>query len=254
MPRHGRSPKLCAMTIKRVVIGFVVLVAVILGSLHVAASALPNGQPPEDFDFHGEEISAARSERFAELEAQLDGVENRFGASYVRPSGWVDQCDEGFDDFTRRDAHAYRCWIASVRIMPVQKPFAANASRLGEALIEGDCPNGTETDRNLRGLLVGDLQDLEESSGECSGRLHVDAPVISGWLPADPSAQQLEWATWDLPLECHRSVHGHCEERRLDLERAVAGAPEGTVALAIVTAGWNLDEYHSVDWERPWFS
>jgi hypothetical protein len=253
MPGRPGSPKLWAMTMKRVVIGLIVVAAVlILALLHALASALPNGQVPGDFDFYGETISAARADRFAELEEQLEEVAGRFGVAYVGPSGWADHCDEGFDDFTRRDTYAYRCWIEIVRIVPVQKPFEANASRLGEALLEGDCPHGTETDRILRD--IADVQELEESSGECSSRLYLDAPVISGWLPADPSAHQLERATSDLPLKCYESARGHCDERLLDLGGAVAAPPEGTVAFAIVTAGGNLDEYHTVDWDRPWFS
>jgi hypothetical protein len=252
MPWRSRSANLCAMTLKRIAIGLVVVVAVIVGLLHAAASALPSGELPDDFDFHGAEISAARADRFAELEAQLDDVAKRFGAAYLGPSGWADHCDAGFDDFTRRDQHAYRCWLETVRIMPVQKPFAANASRLGEALLEGDCPDGTETDRILRD--VADVQELEESSGECSSRLYLDAPVISGWLPARPSTAQLENAVFDLPYKCYEHGRSPCDQRLLDLERAAAVAPEGTVALAIVTAGGNLHEYHTVGWDRPWFS
>ncbi len=251
MQGRACSPKLWAMTTKRVVIGLVIVVAVIVGLLHAAASALPNGELPEDFDFHGEDISAARADRFAELEAQLDDVAERFGSAYVGPGGWADHCDAGFDDFTRRDEHAYRCWLELGRIMPVQKPFAANASRLGEALIEGDCPTGTETDRILRDVV--DVQELEESSGECSSRHYLDAPVISGWLPARPSTAQLESAGFDLPYKCYEHGRSPCDQRLLDLERAVDAAPEGTVALAIVTAGGDLHEYHTVDWDRPWF-
>jgi len=71
MPWCSRSPTLCVMTIKRVVIGFIVFVALVLAIFFaVVASALnslPSGERP-DVDFRSQELTEAR---------QLDAVERR---------------------------------------------------------------------------------------------------------------------------------------------------------------------------------
>lgn len=252
MPWRCDSPKLCAMTIKRVVIGFVVFVGIVVAIFTVAAvsalQSLPSGELPADFDYHAEGITDARAAKFSELEQQLDDVAARFGADYVGGSGWVDRCEEGQANFTRQDAHAYVCRIEIVRVLPVQELFLANAARLGEALQAGQCPDGTDTDRTLAEPFS-DLQDLNSSRGDCMPGYYDPAPQINGWLPAKPTADQLERARFDLPLTCYPWYEPDlCREKPLNLGRAIAAAPDGTDFLAIVTVG-GTDEYHTEPWD-----
>jgi hypothetical protein len=248
--RHG-SPKLCAMTVKRVVIGFVVAVVLVLAIFAaVVASALnslSSGDHP-DVDFQGKEIAAARRAAIPQVEAQLDAVERRYGLEHVGPRGRHDHCEAGHSDFTREDAHAYVCRMLIVQVMPVGKPFKEQAALLGEALLEGDCPHGTDTDRALA-KPFSDVRYVPSSRGDCEPGYHIPSPMIDGWLPARPSADRLELATYLLPGPCRRSFPPeHCEEIPLDLRAAVAAAPADAAYLAIVVAGWS-DEYYEIEWE-----
>ena len=144
------------------------MILLLLGGCGVArlTAELPAGEHPE-VDFQSNEISAARAAKVSELGAQLALVEGRFGARYVGLPGRRDRCEEGQDNFTRQDRWAYTCRIAITRVLPIGDPFRESASSLGEALLEGDCPDGTDTDREL-GRFSGDPQDLNASSGDCT--------------------------------------------------------------------------------------
>ncbi len=137
------------------------------GVVMLAASSLPSGELPE-VDFRSAEISADRAAIVPELEAQLDGVERRFGAEHVGPRWQFDRCEEGFDDFTRTDRYAYSCRMQIAQLMPVGEPFVRNASRLGEALLEGDCPGGTDTDRALAEPYHSRPGQIDSSTGDCA--------------------------------------------------------------------------------------
>jgi hypothetical protein len=233
-------------------IGFTVaLLVVASGAAFVRAelSSLPSGELPENFDFRGREITAARRAMGPVLEAQLDGVERRSGFERVGPRGRLDTCEEGQDNFTRQDAHAYVCRIEIVQVLAVPKPFRKNASRLGEALLAGDCPDGTDTDRALAEPFH-HVQDLDETSGDCTPGLYESEGVsLNGWLPAEPTQEQLERAKHDLPLTCYPwYARQFCEERILDLAKAVDAAPPDAAYLAIVTAG-EFQNYYEVPWE-----
>jgi len=240
------------MTVKRVVIGFVVAVVVVLAIFAVvivgAIQSLPSGDHPVA-DFEGEEIAAARRAAVPQVEAQLDAVERRYGREHVGPRGRYDRCEAGQSNFTREDAHAYVCRMQIVQVMPVGKPFKAQAALLGEALLEGACPGGTDTDRALA-RRFSDVRHLHSSTGDCEPGYHTPSPVIDGWLPARPSPDRLDLATYLLPGPCRVSSYPpeHCEELPLDLRAAVAAAPADAAYLAIVVAGWS-EEYYEIDWE-----
>ena len=157
--------------------GVVVVVLVVVGGCGLAAvvSQLPSGEHP-DVDFRNPEITAAREAVVPELEAELDAVEGRFAAERVGPRGRIDRCDAGQDNFTRQDRYAYSCRMQVVQLMPVDEPFEPNASRLGEALLEGDCPDGTETDRALAEPRL-NVGQIDASSGDCTPGVSVGGPA-----------------------------------------------------------------------------
>lgn len=90
--------------------GIVLAVLVLLAGCGIAKlyEELPAGDHP-DVDFRSPEIEAARTAVVPELEAQLEGMERRFGATPVGDRIRIDRCERGFDDFTRTDQHAYAC-------------------------------------------------------------------------------------------------------------------------------------------------
>ena len=61
------------------------------------------------------------------------------------------------------------CTLQIGELMPVREPFEAEAARLGEALLDGECPNGTDTDRALAEP-VSHPRQLDASSGACPTR------------------------------------------------------------------------------------
>jgi hypothetical protein len=225
---------------------FSALVALLLVAIALGAfwSALPHHELPDDFDFHGQDITEARREAVQKFQAQLAAVERRIGIDHVGPTGRIDWCDPGHDNFERSDQYAYSCTIELVELIPVRDPARAEASRLGEALIDGDCPNGTTTDMALAEQLR--LEDLPETGGDCTVGSQLVAPRISGWLRANPTRAELSDVAYRLPSPC--ALHEEpelCEEMQLQLAAAVAAAPRGTAYLAIVNAGGG---YHNVDW------
>ena len=206
--------------------------------------SLPHHELPDDFDFHGEDITEARRAAVPELEAQLQSVEHRAGVEHVGPGGRTDWCEPGQDNFERSDAYAYTCTIELVQLFPVSEPARAGASHLGEALIEGDCPKGTTTDFALAEHRR--LEDLDETGGDCVLGYQFDAPRITGWLRVEPSPDELSGAEVDLPSPC--ALHQDralCQETRLDLAAVAEFAPRGTAYLAIVRARKN---YYDLEW------
>lgn len=217
------------------------LIAIALGGIY---SWLPHHELPDDFDFHGEDTTEARQAAVEKFEAQLEAVERRAEIDHAGPSGRIDWCDPGQDNFERNDQYAYSCTIQLIQLFPVREPARAEASRLGEALIDGDCPNGTTTDLALAEQLH--LEDLPETGGDCTLGSQLVAPRIIGWLRVKPTRAELQVAADRLPSPC--ALHQEpelCEETRLQLAAAVAAAPRGTAYLAIVSAGGS---YHHVDW------
>lgn len=239
------------MTVKRVVIGFVFVAVVALLFVAATVSALQSvpGSEHPDVDFRGAEISSARRASIPLAEAQLDAVERRYGRKHVGPRGRHDRCEAGQSNFTRDDAHAYVCRMQILQVMPVAEPFEANASRLGEALLDGDCATGTDTDRTLAESFS-DPRYLRSSTGDCHPGYHTPSPHIVVWLPVHASAERRRSATYLLPGPCRQRSYPreHCEEIRLDLRAAVAAAPPDAAYLAVVVAGWS-DEYYEIEWE-----
>jgi hypothetical protein len=232
--------------------GVVFVILVLLAGCGLASiySRLPAGEHP-DVDFESAEISAARAAVVPELEAELDAVLERSGFRPVSDRARLDRCEAGHDDFTRQDRYAYSCRMEVRQIVEVPAPFPENASRLGEALVEGDCPDGTDTDRALREL-TGDVLDLSSSRGDCTPGVSVGAPEIEGWLPAQPTADELERARLVRggTERCWASIEReHCDVQRLDLNAALAAASPDARALAILVA---RDGYHQVPWDCPW--
>jgi hypothetical protein len=207
--------------------------------------SLPHHELPDDFDFHGEDITRARRAAVSGLEGQLAAVERRGGIEHVGPTGRHDLCAAGQDNFEIRDAYAYSCTIELVWLFPVREPARAEASRLGEALIEGDCPKGTTTDFALAEYRR--LEDLPETGGDCTLSFGLVAPRISGWLRVEASPAELGEAQFDLPYRCGLQASGLdiCEETRLDLAAAAGASPRGTAYLAIVRASRS---YYQVEW------
>jgi hypothetical protein len=226
--------------------GVVVVVVLLLAGCGIAAAVgrLPAGEHPS-VDFRSEEISAAREAVVPELEAQLDGMEGRFDATRIGDRVRVDRCEKGFDDFTRTDQYAYACRMALVELVPVREPFRQEASRLGEALLDGACPDGTDTDRALAEPFDSPRQ-LDSSRGDCTPGSSVSGPEIRDWLTVPPEPGEVELAEDLLRPSCFREF---CEVGPLDFAAAVDAAPPGTAALAVVQA---QETYYLVAWECPW--
>jgi hypothetical protein len=232
--------------------GLVVLVVLLVAGCGLAAaiSSLPAGEHP-DVDFRSVEISAARAAASEELDAELAEVVRRSGLEVVGPRARRDRCEAGQDNFTRQDRYAYTCWLEIRQIVALAAPFRANASRLGEALVDGDCPNGTDTDRAVAEYFD-DVQDINSSRGDCTPGQSVGAPEIEGWLPARPTADELERARsfFETQQRCWSSVvREHCEVLPLVLRRVLPAVPQDAEYLAVLVA---RDSYYSVVWACPW--
>lgn len=218
-----------------------VVLFVVLASVY---SYIPHHELPDDFDFYGEEITEARRTAVRELGAQLEAVEGRAQIEPLGLRGRIDSCAPGQDNFTRRDQYAYTCTLELVRLFPVREPARSEASRLGEALIEGDCPKGTTTDFALAEHRQ--LEDLPETGGDCTRGSQLVAPRIAGWFRVDSTPDELRSAATELPSPCSlRADEKLCEEAPLDLAAAARGAPRGAVYLAVVVA---RTTYHTVRW------
>ncbi len=222
------------------------MAALTLGAVVFAIyMSLPHHELPDNYDFHGAKITEARRDGVHELEAQLEAVERRAGIKHVGPTGRTDRCTAGQDNFEINDAYAYSCTIELVQFFPVREPVRAEASRLGEALIAGDCPKGTTTDVTLAEYRRR-LEDLPESGGDCAPGYDPVAPRITGWLPVDSSPEELRDASFHLPTPCALySSWDFCEDKRVDLGTAVSAAPRGTPYVAVVRAE---KSYYDVDW------
>jgi hypothetical protein len=229
--------------------GITLGVLLLVGGCGIAkvVSELPAGNHP-DVDFRSAEIEAARAAVVPELEDQLAGARKRFGAERVGDRMRVDYCERGFDDFTRQDQSAYACRMTIVELIPVWEPFRQEASRLGEALLEGDCPDGTDTDRSLAELHDHPRQ-LDSSTGDCTPGIRVPGPEIRGWLPARPSAEEVDIAEIPFGSRCRPfgDEYASCDLRAL---RRIAGAaPADAEWLALVEAS---ETYYLVAWECDW--
>lgn len=247
MPRRPGSCSLCSMRPRNIalVLAIVVLVPVVVGgcALSLIASSLPSGEHPQ-VDFRNPEISAARAAVVPELEAQLDAVEARFGREHVGPRLRFDECEAGQDNFTRQDRYAYSCRMQIVQLMPVREPFVPNASALGEALLEGECPDGTDTDRALAEPFSHPRQ-VDSSTGDCTPGWRDPAPEIREWLTPESAGEELHSALFY--LRCRTSYRGEfCASNRADLRTAVEAAPPDAAYLALVVAD---DFYYGVPWD-----
>jgi hypothetical protein len=227
-----------------VAVAVVVLLLVAGCGVASVVSSLPSGEHP-DVDFRSAEIGAARAAVVPELEQQLDGMERRYGASRVGDRIRIDRCEEGADDFTRTDQYAYACRMALLELIPVGAPFEREASRLGEALLAGTCPDGTDTDRALSESYSRPVQ-LDSSTGDCTPGTRVPGPEIRRWIGMPADAAEVDLAERLLQPSCHREF---CDVGPLDLDGGVAAAPPGTTALALVEAA---ETYYLVGWECPW--
>jgi hypothetical protein len=236
------------MTARRVAAGcgIVLGVLLLLGGCAMAKvyEELPAGTAPE-VDFRSPEIEAARAAVVPALETQLEGMERRYGATPVGDPIRIDRCEEGFDDFTRSDQYAFTCRMALVELVAVREPFRPEASRLGEALLEGDCPRGTDTDRALAEPFDHPRQ-LDSSTGDCTPGVRVPGPEVRDWVGVPSEAGEIELAESLLRPSC---FHEFCEVGPLDLAAAVKAAPPGTAALAVVEAA---EPYYAVAWECDW--
>ena len=243
------------MSGRRVGVGCVLATVIVLlvggCGLSMVLSTFPSAEHP-DVDFRGGEISAARDAVVPELEGALATVVRRSGFEPLGPSGRRDRCEAGQDNFTRQDEYAYTCSMELRQLVAVPLPFDPNAVRLGEALVEGACPDRTDTDRAVADWDGSGLSSIRGSRGDCTPGTSVDAPEIERWVPARPSPEELERARSSLAFgdRCYRTFHReHCEARPLELEAAVAAVPENTTALAVLVA---RDSYYSVGWDCPW--
>jgi hypothetical protein len=153
------------------------VVGLLIGSGAAIYSSLPHRELPDDFDFHGKEITAARGAAVIELRDRLDAFESRAKLDHVGARERSDRCSPGQDNFTRQDEYAYVCVLEIAQLVPVAEPFYSNASRLAEALVEGDCPGGTTAEQELAKHLAAP----EELNDETDGLLRLHAQ----WL-ADP--------------------------------------------------------------------
>ena len=239
------------MTARRFLAGCAIVVAVLLllagcGIARLYAE-LPAGNAPE-VDFRSPEIAAAREAIVPELEAELGGMERRFGAEHVGDRMRVDYCEAGFDNFEGSTQYAYACRMAIVELIPVREPFRQEASRLGEALLDGDCPEGTDTDRELEEAF-GDPEQLDGSTGDCTPGYRVPGPEIQGWLAADPTAEEVELAEIPLRSRCRPYGDEYAQCDLGGLRRAAAAAPEDADWLALVEASGT---YYVVAWDCDW--
>lgn len=237
------------MTGRQVAIGCgsVIAVLLLLGGCGLAAvySSLPAGNRP-DVDFLSPEISAARAAIVPALEAQLDGVEERFGVEPIGGRARVDTCERGSDDFTRKDQYAYACRMTLAELLPVREPFRAHASRLGEALLDGHCPDGTDTDRALTEPFD-DPRQLDSSRGKCRSGLGTYFPLISGWIPIPTTRDELASpGVLDSQCTVYTGEFAQCDLGPL---RRAGPTPSGTAALALVEAE---ETYYLVAWECDW--
>jgi hypothetical protein len=229
--------------------GTIIVILLLLAGCGLAklSEELPAGQYP-DVDFESAEIDAARDAVVPKLEAQLAGMKRRFEAERVGDSTRIDFCEQGFDNFEGETQYAYMCRMALVELIPVREPFDHEASRLGEALLEGDCPDGTDTDRALAEPHDHPRQ-LDTSTGDCTPGYRDPAPEIRGWLAARPSEQDIELA--EIPFRARCRTYGY-EYARCDLgalRRAAAAAPDDAEWLALVAAE---ETYYLVAWECDW--
>ncbi len=236
------------MPLRRILAGcaIVALVVLLVAGCAVAGS-LQSGTLPE-VDFGSDEITAARDSVIPVLDAELDAVERRSGFEPVGPRGRRSRCDEGQDNFTRQDEYAYTCRVELVQLVAVPEPFRENASRLGEALLDGECPDGTDTDRVLAAEPLDEPPNLTRSTGDCTPGFRYRGPEIVGWLPAEPTADELERANVVSWPQC-RSYDVHCEADPADLGALVPDPPSGAAWIAIVADG---DTYYTAQWDCPW--
>lgn len=240
------------MTARRVVAGcgIAAVVALLVGGCGLAAvvAQLPAGEHP-DVDFEAAEISSARAAKAAELERELDAVDARYGAGMVGPRWRVDRCEAGQDNFTREDRYAYSCRIRVVELLPVRAPARAELSRLGEALLSGACPGGTNVDRELAEH-SGRPEQLLWVSGDCTpGQLAGGGEIVKV-LSAQPSAEDASLLEVYLG-RCGPSpiAREHCVAEPIDAPSAAASAPSGTEWLAAVSAS---DAYYLIPWQCDW--
>ena len=220
------------------------IVGLLVGGGAAIYSYLPHRELRDNFDFHGEEITTARTAAVVELRNQLDAFERRAGLDHVGARERSDRCSPGQDNFTRQDEYAYICVLEIAQLVPVVEPFYSNASRLAEALVEGDCPDGTTAKEELAKHLAAP-EELNETDGDCYDFTLVGWPFLGGWVKADATPDELGLARFNLPSTCGALERGLCEESRLDLRAALAAAPPGTAYLAIVTA---RSDYYRVPW------
>jgi hypothetical protein len=236
------------MTFRRVAIGCggVVLVCLLVAGCGIVAaiSKLPAGNHPE-VDFRNAEISAARAAIVPELDAQLEGMEGRYGAGPVGERIRIDRCERGFDNFEGKTQYAYMCRMAIVELIPVREPFRREASRLGEALLDGECDDGTDTDRALAEQFSHPRQ-LDGSTGDCTPGYRVSGPEIRRWLSVASPSDEIELTERLLRPSCFREF---CEVGPLDLGAAVSAAPAHAAWLAVVQAE---ETYYLVGWECDW--
>jgi hypothetical protein len=221
----------------------VVLGAIAYGLIYLS---LPHHHLPDNFDFHGQTITEARRAGVARSVTRLAAFERRAGIRHIGTSGRSDWCEPGQDNFERSDAYAYSCRLEVVQLFPVRAPVRTEASRLGEALIDGVCPAGTTTDMAL--AKYHSLEELPDTGGDCTvGNQLAGAPRISGWFPVGASPDRLTQAEFALPPSCDRHTDGGhlCQETPLDLAAASRAAPRGAAYIAIVYAD---DGYYNVDW------
>jgi hypothetical protein len=231
--------------------GVVALIAVVVVGcgIAVAISELPSGEHPT-VDFEAPEISAAREAKIAELEADLDAVERRFQASHVGQRGRVDRCEAGQDNFTRQDAYAYSCRMNVVQLMPLREPLRDDVSRLGEALLPGECPDGTDTDRALA-RHSGDPERILWATGDCTPGQSMGGAQIVTLLSADPTADDVQLMETLLGSRCPLASirREHCDVRLFEVRSTARSASSTTVRLAVVVAA---DFYYSIPWKCPW--
>ena len=227
-----------ALTALAVVAGVVIVVLI------WSYSAFRSKDPPADFDFRGSAVTEARRAAAAEIDAELDAVERRSGKEQVGPRGWIHRCQPGQYNFKVRSPYAYSCAMEVLQLFAIGKPSRVEAARLGEALIEGDCPRGTDTDLALREEPY--LGYMEWSTGDCTQGERTGSRfgplVIHGWMPARPNRYELKEPR--LPAGCFSSDR-LCDETPLDLHTAAKAAPRDAAWVGIVVA---FRSYYDVDW------
>ena len=166
--------------------GVAVAVALVVAGcgLAVAISSLPSGDPSRRGLPGRRDLPCSRTRVVRELEAQLDSVENRFGSEHIGSRGRIDRCEAG---------QTLRLHLPATGRPGHGRPGAvrSRASRLGEALLDGDCADGTATDRALAEAVV---------TRDSSTRLAVPAacggfsPRIMRWLSVPPTPDDVQLA------------------------------------------------------------